>query len=47
MDDGDIDENFEYFCDHVLPTLDIDQDDWKLVDAAFEDWMNDEDFYLM
>jgi hypothetical protein len=46
MDDG-VDSVFEEFCEKVLPGLDIDPDDDDAVAKAFDEWINDEDFYLL
>lgn len=42
MDDGDIDEKFEWFCDYILPTLGIPDEDQVSIDAAYEDWLADD-----
>lgn len=46
MDDG-LDSNWVEFVENVLPNLDIDPDDEAAVNQAFEEWINDEDFYLL
>ena len=46
MDDG-VDDNWIEFLENVLPGHDIDPDDEKAVNEAFDDWMNDEDFYTL
>lgn len=40
MDDG-LDDTWIEFCEKVLPGLDIDPDDEKAVEAAYDEWIND------
>ena len=46
MDDG-VDENFEWWYENIFPTLGIDKNDQKAFDEAYQDYLNDEDFYTL